>query len=82
MTNPQNPDPTSADSSADSNGYHQDRTRFRVEVSPDTHQTLRETASREGKYMKVLLEEILQAYFGQQGGNYASGEQDEPAQQN
>jgi predicted DsbA family dithiol-disulfide isomerase len=75
MTNPQDMNLNSANS----NGYLQERTRFRVEVSPDTHHTLRETASREGKHMKVLAEEIFQAYFEQQSGDCASAEPDKEA---
>jgi|GEM_PF-6706208 predicted HicB family RNase H-like nuclease len=75
MTNSQNTDL----SNADSNGHFQERIRFRVEVSPDIHQTLRETALQQGKYIKVIVEEILQAHFEQQSGDGGAEEPNEEA---
>jgi len=44
-----------------------DRPRYRVEISPQCHEALRDAASRQGKHMKVLAEEILQAHLEEPG---------------
>lgn len=68
MTHPQDNDLNGADS----NDQLQDRTRFRVEVSAKSHQSLREAALEDGKHMKVLAEEILQNYFEQRSSRDSS----------
>lgn len=43
-----------------------DRPRYRVELSPECHEALRYAANSQGKHMKVLAEEILQAHLVEQ----------------
>jgi predicted DsbA family dithiol-disulfide isomerase len=52
---------------ADECNANQERPRFRVEVSLESHQALREEANRRGKHMKDLAEEIFQSYFEGKG---------------
>jgi len=78
MTNPQDTNLKPANAT----GHPQERARFRVELSAQAHQALREAASEDGKHMRVLAEEIFEAYFEQrrfrsQPGGEASLNQDE-----
>ena len=43
-----------------------DRPRYRVELSSQCHEALRHAANSQGKHMKVLAEEILQAHLVEQ----------------
>ncbi|MGA0199556.1 MAG: hypothetical protein ACO3NK_10635 [Prochlorotrichaceae cyanobacterium] len=61
--------------SVDSMKKAQNRARFRVELSPEAYQSVRQESLRTGKHMKVITSEIVQTHFG---NNSTSNEPPEP----